>query len=350
MRILFISGNRIGDAVITCGVLDHLIRTYPRARITVACGPAARDVFARMPNRERTIVFEKRTYDRHWFDLWKQVAFTWWDLVVDLRGSGMAYIVPTLRRAVRRRVPGRMFEQYASVLNITPAPLPVVWTAAEDRAVAARLLPGDRPVIGLGPTANWAPKVWPAERMAALFLALAAGPLKGAAAAIFAGPGAQEQAMAAPLLAALPDAIDLCGKLTLPQVAACLQRCALYVGNDSGLMHLSAAAGTPTIGLCGTTLDRADEMAPAGRFADWARASGPTMQDLSVGQALAAVRRLLALHRQQTSENGAGSQPASRTSDPLSVPVDDSVSAPGDGEYGEAAAGIRFPRISCSSE
>lgn len=293
MRILFISSNRIGDAVITCGVLDHLIRTYPRCRITVACGPAAAGVFARMPNRDRTILVDKRRFDVHWLLLWLRVVVTRWDLVVDLRGSGLAYLVAARRRAVRRRVPGRMFEQYAAVLGIRPAPLPVVWTAPEDSALAARLLPENRPVIGLGPTANWSGKLWPAERFAALFHALASGPLQGAVPAVFAGPGEQERAIAAPLLALLPGAIDLCGKLALPEAAACIQRCALYVGNDSGLTHLAAAAGVPTIGLCGATIDRAEEMVPAGRRAAWALAKGPSMEELSVEDALVAVMHVL---------------------------------------------------------
>src|SRR5205823_11449277 len=112
-------------------------------------------------------------------------------------------------------------EQYAAVLGIHPAPLPVVWTAREDRALAARLLPEDRPVIGLGPTANWTGKIWPAERFAALFRALASGPLPGAVPAVFAGPGEQERAIASPLIAILPEAVDLCGELALPQAAAC---------------------------------------------------------------------------------------------------------------------------------
>ena len=63
-------------------------------------------------------------------------------------------------------------------------------------------------------------------------------------------------------LAALPDAVDLAGRLTLPEAAGCLRRCAVFVGNDSGLMHLAAAAGAPTLGLFGPT--PASEYAPAG--------------------------------------------------------------------------------------
>jgi ADP-heptose:LPS heptosyltransferase len=293
MKILFVSSNRIGDAVITCGILDHLIRAYPDCRITIACGPVAEGVFARMPNRERTIIFGKQPHHLHWLKLWSQVAFTLWDLVVDIRGSAIGYLVPTRRRAIRHRLPGRMFEQHAALLGIAPAPLPVVWTAPADRARAAELLPEGRPLIGLGATANWAPKVWPAARFAALFRALADGPLPGAIPVVFAGPGEAERQMATPLLNAIPGAIDLCGKLTLPEAAACIQRCAIYIGNDSGLMHLAAASGTPTIGLCGTTIDRAEEMAPAGKRVAWALADGPSMEALSVNDAYAACVRLL---------------------------------------------------------
>ena len=309
MRILFVSANRIGDAVITCGILDHLIRRHPEARFTIACGPAAAGVYARMPHLERTIIFDKKRNDSHWPKLWRRVAFTWWDLVIDIRGSALAYLVPARRRVVRRPRPGRMFEQHAAMLGIDPAPLPVVWTAAEDRARAAALLPANRPVIGFGATANWAPKVWAPDRFAELYRRLSAE-MPGAAPAVFAGPGAAERAMAAPLLAALPGAIDLVGRLTIAEAAACIQRTRLYVGNDSGLMHLAAACGTPTIGLCGTTLDRADEMAPAGLHAAWARSDRATMEALSVDDVTAACSAMLAAtaapHPGPTHEREAG--------------------------------------------
>ncbi len=291
MRILFVTSNRIGDAVLSTGLLDHLLRTYPDARFTIACGPVAEGLFARMPRRDRTIVMEKRSYGRHWPPLWAAAVGTRWDLVVDIRASAISYLVPTKARAVMRKSMGHKTVQLARLLRLEPAPLPVVWTAAEDRAMAFRLMPSGRPIVALGPTANWTGKVWPPERFAALFHALAAGPLTGARAAIFAGPGAQEAALAAPLLALLPDAIDLVGRLELPQAAACLTRCALFVGNDSGLMHLSAAAGTPTLGLFGPT--PAAEYAPAGIRAAAVLSTTDAMADLSVDAALRAATTLL---------------------------------------------------------
>ena len=294
MRILFISANRLGDAVITCGILDHLIRTYPTGRFTIACGPAAAGVYARMPQLERLITFDKHKNDSHWPKLWRAVAFTRWDLVIDIRGSALAYLIPARRRVVRRKRPGRMFEQHAAMLGIDPAPLPVVWTDAADRDRAAALLPPDRPAIGFGVTANWAPKMWAPDRFAALFARLSSDLLPGAIPVVFAGPGSAERDLAAPALALMPSAIDLRGALTIPEAAAVIGRCALYVGNDSGLMHLAAATGVPTVGLCGTTRDRAAEMAPAGLRAIWAEAEEPSMDALTVEHvyaACAAIRR-----------------------------------------------------------
>ena len=292
MRILFVTSNRLGDAVLSTGLLDHLIRTHPDARITVACGPVAEGVFARMPNRERTIVLDKLPYRLHWLPLWAGAVATLWDLVVDIRGSTIAWMVPTRRRAVMRRRPGHKTAQLAAVLGLDPPPLPVAWTAPADRARAAALLPIGRPVIGLGPTANWSQKIWPAERFAALFHALSSGPLPGAIPAVFAGPGEAERTMAAPLLAALPGAIDLVGRLSVPEASACLARCALFVGNDSGLMHLAAASGTATLGLFGPT--PVQEYAPAGPRAATAVSGSGRMKDLSVEAALAAASPLIA--------------------------------------------------------
>lgn len=296
MRILFITATRIGDAVLSTGLLDHLLRAHPQARFTVACGPVAQGVFTRMPNLERLLVVDKRRFDLHWPLLWLRTAATRWDLAVDLRGSALTFLLPARRRAVMRggRRPGHRLTHIAGTLGLPGTALPVAWTAPADGDRARLLLPDGPPVLALGPTANWAGKVWPAERFVALFRTLAER-LPGARAAVFAGPGSAERAMAAPVLAALPGAVDLVGQLSLPEAAAALQRCRLFVGNDSGLMHLAAAAGTPTLGLFGPT--PASEYAPAGRRAAAVLAPGrpghAAMDGLTVQQVADAAGALL---------------------------------------------------------
>lgn len=291
MRILFVTSNRIGDAVLSTGLLDHLLRTHPTARFTVACGPVAEGLFLRMPRLERLIVFEKRRYGRHWLRLWAAAVVHWWALVVDIRGSALGFLVPARRRAVMRRGIGHKTGQLAAILGLAETPLPVAWTNAADEALAMRLIPSGEPVVALAPTANWDGKVWPAERFVELYRRIAAELLPGARVAVFAGPGKAERALAAPVLAALPGAIDLCGRLTLPEAAACLARCALFVGNDSGLMHLAAAAGAPTLGLFGPT--PAAEYAPAGRRTAVAVSPSAAMADLTVESVLRAAEALI---------------------------------------------------------
>jgi heptosyltransferase III len=291
MKILFVTSNRLGDAVLSTGLLGHLIAKYPAASITVVCGPVAEGVFARMPNRAQTIILAKRSFGRHWLPLWAATATTLWDLVVDIRASALSWLVPTRRRAVFRRTEGPKIAQLAAILELRPAPLPVAWIAKGDRANVAKLLPPSRPIVVLAPTANWQPKIWPAERFAAVFDLLLRTALPGAVPVVVAGPGVAEAEMAAALLLRLPGAIDLVGGLELPEVAACLARSALFIGNDSGLMHLAAAAGAPTIGLFGPT--DAATYAPAGSRAIAVEGAGGSMAAITVQQVAEAAKTLL---------------------------------------------------------
>ena len=296
MKILFVAPRMIGDVVMSSGVLDHLVRIHPAARVTVVAAPEAAALFAALPGLERTIVQRKRADHLHWALIWADVVRTRWDVVIDLKGSGLPFALRARRRFVRRPAPGvRMYRQHAALLGFDPAPLPVVWTAAADRERAEAMIPDGVPVVALCPTASWDPKMWPAERFAALFHSLRENDLPGARAAIFAGPGERERARATPLFDLLPEAIDLCGRVSLPEAAACLARCALAVCNDSGLMHLAAASGLPTLGLRAYAVDRAAPFEPAGRAAAWVLRGGDDMAAISVADALGGCRDVLSL-------------------------------------------------------
>ena len=255
MRLLFITATRIGDAVLSTGLLRHLIEANPGVRVTVAAGRPAAPLFEAVPGLERTLVIDKRPFRLHWLDLWHRAAASRWDLVVDLRASMIAYLLPARRRLVAgRRAPDRhRVEELAARLDLDPAPAPTVWLAPRHEDAAARLVPDGGPVLALGPAANWIGKQWRAERFAELADRLTGdgGALAGARVAVLAA--AHERAQAQPVIDALPAgrAIDLVGTVDLLTAAACLRRCRLFVGNDSGLMHLAAAAGAPTLGLFG---------------------------------------------------------------------------------------------------
>ena len=93
MHILFVTATRIGDAVLSTGLISYLIDRHPAARLTIAAGPAAAPLFEAMPRLERLVVIEKRRWSAHWLPFYAAVATRRWDLVVDLRGSALAWLL-----------------------------------------------------------------------------------------------------------------------------------------------------------------------------------------------------------------------------------------------------------------
>ncbi len=278
-RILFITATRIGDAVLFSGPLAHLARTHPGAQITVACGPLAAPLFQAAPFVTDVIVMAKRPGGRHWLDLWRRTAAQRWDLVVDMRGSVTSWFLRAGSRRVNRRAPGaehrHRVAEAGAVLSLDPPPAPEIWIDEAARGQADRLLPSGAPILALAPAAAAPFKEWPAERFAALANGLTGpgGALEGARVALFGGPG--DQATSSAVSAGITHApvTDLTGQLDLVTAGACLQRARLFVGNDSGLMHMAAAAGAPVLGLFGPTDERV--YGPWGSNARSVRAGGP---------------------------------------------------------------------------
>lgn len=278
-RILFITATRIGDAILFSGPLAHLAATYPDAQITVACGPLAAPLFRAAPGVSDVIVMAKRKGGGHWIDLWRRAVMTRWDIVVDMRGSLTSWVLRAGVRRVNRRKPGHIHRhrviEAGEVLKLDPAPPPELWLDEAARAAARSALPTGAPVLALSPAAAAPFKEWPAAQFAALANALTApdGAMAGASVALFGGPG--DEACTAAVAAAIESApvVDLAGKLGILETGACLAAARLFVGNDSGLMHMAAAAGTPTLGLFGPT----DEgvYGPWGDQARSVRAGGP---------------------------------------------------------------------------
>lgn len=258
-RALFITSTRIGDAILSTGVLSWLIDRYPDARFTIACGPAAAPLFAAVPRLDRVIVLEKRPWNRHWLGLWAQCAPHAWQSVVDLRGSAVSYGLISAERFVKRPDAdgGHIVEQLAHVVGLNDPPAPKLWTAPEHWQEAERLIPRTTPVLGVAPAANWRGKEWPSHRFGELVARLTGpgGILPGARVALFGAASERRQAEDVRLVVHQDRLINLMGQVDLLTAYLCLRRCAFYVGNDSGTTHLAAAAGVPTLGLFGPSRD-----------------------------------------------------------------------------------------------
>ncbi|QTN20264.1 glycosyltransferase family 9 protein [Brevundimonas sp. AJA228-03] len=260
-KVLFVTSNRIGDCVISSGILREIARQVPGAGITVACGRPPAPFFRSAPGVERVIVLDKKKAAGHWLELWRQVVGTRWALVIDIRGSALAYLVRADRRVIynRRWETGLPKVEMVSRLMGSDRPLePELFIDDRARTEAAAVIdpqletaPG--PIIALAPIAHQPGKSWPADRWGELVERLKAEPrFEGWRFMPVGGPGDRPPATPA-LEAAGPRGIDCVGQGDILCSAAAIDRAALFVGNDSGLMHVAAAAGKPTLGLFGPT-------------------------------------------------------------------------------------------------
>jgi ADP-heptose:LPS heptosyltransferase len=172
----------------------------------------------------------------------------------------------------------------ARELGADPSPTPpdLLPTAQEREAARSwleRLTPG---FLALHPGSGSAAKNWPAER----FLALAKRLVGERPWLLVEGPA---DSVEAATLRGDPRAVTASG-LPVRVLGALLAQAGLYVGNDSGVSHLAAAFGAPTLALFGPT-DPA-VWSPVGRRTAVVRSPDGTMAGLAIEPVLAAASPL----------------------------------------------------------
>ena len=267
MHILFITATRVGDAVLSTGLLEHLVKENPKSLVTIACGSSAAGLFEALPNLDSIIILKKRNLSLHWLELWAKCSLRIWDLIIDLRNAPISYLIPC-RKCIhlgRNHMNNHRVHRIAVAAGLPePSKHLKIWISNIHIKKARQILIGTGPLLALGPVANWAPKTWAPEKFVELYSLIAGdnGILPNARVIIF---GTQtERSNAQYLLDSLPSerTIDAMGKLSLLEIQACLQVADMYIGNDSGLMHMAAAARIPTLGLFGPS--REENYAPWG--------------------------------------------------------------------------------------
>ena len=122
-----------------------------------------------------------------------------------------------------------------------------LWLSDADRRRAAEELPlpsSDRVLVALGVGAADPKRRWPAAQFAEVARVLVR---QHRAHVVVVGGPCDVEAQQAVLRDISPHATGLAGILTLRETAAAIERCALFIGDDSGPMHLAAAAGVPCV-------------------------------------------------------------------------------------------------------
>jgi predicted lipopolysaccharide heptosyltransferase III len=280
-NILIIKLRYIGDVLLATPVLHALRERFPDAHIAAAVNRGTEDILKWNPDLNEVLVVERSGLAAQLRFL-GEIRRRRFDCVIDLTDGDRAAILARfssapvriglneehrwrglLYTAVARlepSVPHRIERDLETVrsLGIQPkAGLPVLRTSAQDDEAAARLLDeiageplsnGMQPLIMFQPGARYWFKAWPVERFADLANRLA----ERGDCRILIGGHAQERAMADDIAARTrAKPVVLAGRTTVLQYAAILKRCALFVGNDNGPMHMAAALSVPVVALFG---------------------------------------------------------------------------------------------------
>jgi len=163
------------------------------------------------------------------------------------------FLVLTDVRFARGKLP-RMVDECAALALPPGAELPAAWPAPELKVPPAEIaawrekhgLPADRPAVALAPGAVGPAKRWPAAAYATLSRKLVADGL-----AVWVVGGPAEKTLAQEIVGD-SGARDFTGT-DLREAILALATAGSAVSNDSGLLHVAAALGTPTVGIFGPT-------------------------------------------------------------------------------------------------
>jgi ADP-heptose:LPS heptosyltransferase len=275
--------SSMGDIVLTTPVIRALRRRFPDARIDYATKPQFAELLSGNPHLHAVHVYDSGSGLTGLRAFGRQLREHGCDLLVDLHNNLRTRLLQVMIRPQRTaRYSKHLIRRTLLVqtgLNCYPRPIlqlperylrPLRAFGVDNDGAGLELFPNARQretvaallrqaqvsagdlVIGLGPIASFPLKQWPVERFAEVGRAL----VRRYGARIVLLGGTLDIAQVRPLAAQIPNnPILLCGQLSLLESAAALERCALFVGNDTGAMHMAAAMGCKVVALFGPTVE-----------------------------------------------------------------------------------------------
>jgi ADP-heptose:LPS heptosyltransferase len=296
-RLLVITLSNIGDAIMTTPVLEALHELLPQARVDIVADVRSAELFEACPYRGHIYYKHKRDGWRGLLRLIRELRRTHYGLIVDLRTDGLSYLLRGAKRYTKWQAavagPHAVERSFAVIRPLWPnEPIPdtLVWLSDTDRAYASNALlqcPGER-IVAVAPGANWPGKIWPLEHYRAVLEIL-----RDDFDAVVMLGNERDEVAASGLAASSPrPSLNLAGKTSLRQAAAVLERATVFLGNDSGLGHLAAAVGTPTLTLFGP--GEPERYHPWGPHAHWLVAPDDDLRNLAPAVVAARIREMLA--------------------------------------------------------
>ena len=254
MKILIISSNLIGDSILSTGVVDYFHKKHPQAKFTFLIGPSAGQVYNNFPAKEKIILIKKKRFNLHWLDMYLYVFRVKWDIIIDFRSSLLSYLLFNKKKYIFQKDNNLYhIDQLRYFLKVEKLSLSIV-TNQKEEIDAVKAMSNKHRYVVLFPGGNWQPKIWPINYFNQLIVLLNSKfkDLKY----IIVGSLNEKNIYFKEIKKNLPDNlfINLMGE-SLSSTSAYMKKSNLFIGNDSGLMHLSFASNLSTIGLFGPTND-----------------------------------------------------------------------------------------------
>ena len=254
MKILVISSNLIGDTILSTGIVDHFLKNNPDSRFTFIIGPTAGQIYQNFPNLEKIILIKKEKFNTHWLKIYLHSWNIKWDIIVDLRSSFLSYLLFHKKKYIFKKDKNKHhLDQLISFFRSNDSDLNIYISGEEEDIVKNKLNPENIYVV-IFPGGNWKPKIWPSNNYNQLIKKLVNNfsNMKF----LIVGSADEEDLYLNPIKKNIPEdkIINLMG-ISLTLTSAYMKKSHLFIGNDSGLMHLSVASHLNTIGLFGPTND-----------------------------------------------------------------------------------------------
>ena len=244
----------IGDTILSSGVFTFLARENPKAKFTFVIGPTAEPLLENFSRIERVIIIKKRKFNLHWIEILKQCFSIKWDIVVDFRSSLLSFFLNKRKTYIFKKNENmHHVKQLNKSFGFDCSNLYIHTSAIQEKEVE-KIIYKQKKYFVIFPGGNWSPKIWSVENYNSLLkkISLYNQNIKY----IFVGSNIEKDLYYNKLINGIDDEliIDLFGA-TLTLTAAYMKKSNLFIGNDSGLMHLAIACNLPTIALFGPTND-----------------------------------------------------------------------------------------------
>ncbi len=285
-NILIVKLSAIGDVIHALPVAHALKQRYPEAHLTWVVEKPAYDLLINNPDIDEIIIFDKPKFKsvagliKNMPQLYKNLTRHRFDLAIDLQGLLKSSLIIAMSGATKNlgycnmrelshlisepvcgaNSQGHVVDRYLDVAKFLGCDtkrviFPIHFTAIEisqTEFIAKEIgFNMDRPYVVLAPGTNWTTKCWPIRRFIELVDKLLKKEIQ---VVIVGGPGdnhlsieIQNQFYSDAFL------FNITGQTSLKQLAYVIKKGAVFIGGDTGPMHLAVAVGTPVVALFGPT-------------------------------------------------------------------------------------------------